>query len=109
MPLCVKATASEIEYFAKDSHANVIVTQPQYLPRLEGLRSAVPEAKIIVLDNEVKGSNTKQHFTMATPNSKDDSLVVYTSGTTGKPKGVMHTHGSVEASIKILVESWGWT
>ncbi len=38
-----------------------------------------------------------------------DALIVYTSGTTGKPKGVVHTHNSIEAQLESLTEAWKWT
>lgn len=37
------------------------------------------------------------------------ALMLYTSGTTGRPKGVVTTHGNLEAQITALVEAWGWT
>jgi acyl-CoA synthetase (AMP-forming)/AMP-acid ligase II len=39
----------------------------------------------------------------------DDALMIYTSGTTNKPKGVVHTHESVSNQVKILLDAWRWT
>ena len=36
-------------------------------------------------------------------------MVVFTSGTTGSPKGVVHTHGSLEAQMTAMHSEWGWT
>jgi malonyl-CoA/methylmalonyl-CoA synthetase len=37
------------------------------------------------------------------------AMILYTSGTTGKPKGVVATHANIAAQIKNLVQAWGWT
>ena len=43
------------------------------------------------------------------PVQSSEALILYTSGTTGSPKGVLLTHANLQAQIKSLVQAWSWS
>jgi malonyl-CoA/methylmalonyl-CoA synthetase len=43
------------------------------------------------------------------PSADSRAMMLYTSGTTGKPKGVVSTHANIRAQITALTDAWGWT
>ncbi|EPY32045.1 long-chain-fatty-acid-CoA ligase [Angomonas deanei] len=43
------------------------------------------------------------------PTKNDDCLMIYTSGTTARPKGAVHTHASVGNMVRVLQDAWEWS
>jgi malonyl-CoA/methylmalonyl-CoA synthetase len=75
--------------------------------RALGLRVLAPVApQDPFADDEV---SHPAHPPWPTLSAERRALMLYTSGTTSRPKGVVLTHGNVEAEITCLIEAWGWS
>jgi malonyl-CoA/methylmalonyl-CoA synthetase len=103
VPIFIDLPANAIEYYVGDSGASIIITDEYRARDIEMLKEKV---NIINLSQLVFNSPLPYQ---SETDFEDDALIIYTSGTTSKPKGVLTTHRILEAQITILVEAWEWT
>lgn len=110
--LNVRYRGTELEHMLGDSGARLVVTVPavgetdlsalyaELRPRLPGLEHVVTDVDDLVGDGPT-----------ATPGDEaapdDPAVLLYTSGTTGTPKGAVLTHGSLLASARAEAEHLG--
>jgi malonyl-CoA/methylmalonyl-CoA synthetase len=103
VPLCTMHPANELAYAIEDSGASIIVAHPQYADILRP-----------IAENLKRRFLTTDEVMTVTPRALPDvspergAMIVYTSGTTSKPKGVLTTHENIAAQINSLIEAWGW-
>ncbi|CAG9320348.1 unnamed protein product [Blepharisma stoltei] len=108
VPLCPQHSLQEMEYMITQSRSSLILCHNQYLPKLQPVGEKL-NIQILPISNfsEIISSSFNDSYRVM---RKDrPAMIVYTSGTTGKPKGVVHTHESIEAQVQALVTSWEWT
>jgi acyl-CoA synthetase (AMP-forming)/AMP-acid ligase II len=92
-------TAAELAHLADDSGAVLAFADPGPA-RLLG---ALPAVGVGDLPEGGAGASG------AVPAAGDAAVLAYTSGTTGRPKGVPLTHGQLAASIRSAMTAWRWT
>jgi long-chain acyl-CoA synthetase len=105
----------EIAYIYQDSGAKVLISSLDFLPKIRAAQVNAPEMKtIILIDSEVPEGTLSLSRLLEESEAREEleetsddeiAVLVYTSGTTGRPKGVIHTHYSLYANAKMGYET----
>ena len=116
VPLNTRLTAHELEYIVRDSGLAVMHYEAEFHETVEALRRACPNVRWVALDQRLHAADLLYREATATlpealwtPVSCDPEDILwllYTSGTTGKPKGVMTPHRMVAWNAYNTVMSW---
>ena len=104
-PVSFRAAPPEMEWLINDSGAAVLFFEPEYADIVAGLRDRIPDVRLYVcIGGKAPDWATDYEAFLATgdpdgPRNRstpdDYSTLFYTSGTTGRPKGVPHRHSGL--------------
>jgi malonyl-CoA/methylmalonyl-CoA synthetase len=114
LPLNTAYQASEIAYFIGNAQPAVVVTTDKNFTWVSRLAFAAGTTHVYTLNDDRTGTLLERaafHPDTHTPapRAADDlAAVLYTSGTTGRSKGALLTHGNLLSNAQVLQRYWGW-
>ncbi|BEP96505.1 malonyl-CoA synthase [Acidovorax sp. A79] len=115
LPLNTAYQSAEIEYFIGNAEPAVVVCSPGNFGWVSKIAFTLGTQHVFTLGDDRTGSlleRAAHHGDSHTPvqRAADDlAAILYTSGTTGRSKGAMLTHGNLLSNAQVLKEYWGWT
>ncbi|MBI4241080.1 MAG: long-chain-fatty-acid--CoA ligase [Candidatus Rokubacteria bacterium] len=124
VPVIFLLGPEEVRLILADSEAKVVITSADMLWKLEPLIGTLPSLKhVILVDGGGEGKmlsfgdlieREADHFATVPRADQDLAVILYTAGTTGRPKGVALSHGNLIANARAAVslyelsrEDWG--
>jgi acyl-CoA synthetase (AMP-forming)/AMP-acid ligase II len=118
-PINYNFTAREMSYIVRDSRGRMIFVEEEYLPRIEAMRAeAGIQQDVVVLSHKPVAGHARLSDILAgqvldagaldaasgDAGIDDPAVIIYTSGTSGNPKGAILTHGNLLADAQAIAE-----
>ncbi len=115
LPLNPAYPSAELRYFLEDSGARLLIADAADQAKLDRLTETLPEHQTTFTivkpqdtgPNWLEDNSARRDYPL--PGDPDQTaMMLYTSGTTSRPKGALITHGNLTANIASLHQAWGW-
>jgi len=103
VPLGVAATHTELEHALADSGASQVIATRQSAGSFTALGDATKRRLLVFEDLDLTAV-----WQLPQIDPARRAMILFTSGTTNKPKGVVSTHANIQAQIELLVAAWEW-
>lgn len=114
LPLNTAYQSGEIEYFIGNAEPAVVVCSSRNFPWVSQIAFKAGTRHVFTLDADRTGSlleraaHCSDQQTPVRKQADDLAAILYTSGTTGRSKGAMLSHGNLLSNAVMLKDYWGW-
>ncbi|MBX2847637.1 MAG: AMP-binding protein [Acidiferrobacterales bacterium] len=114
-PLNTGYRSSELDYFFSNAQPTLIVCDQQSKELIDGLATKYDIPHVLTLNADGQGSLIEQAKlssdspVLVTRDKDDMAALLYSSGTTGVPKGIMLSHGNLLSNTESLIKAWGFS
>ena len=108
VPLNTGYTAAELDYFVSDAEPVLYVGEQHRSDVVSATLQPRDTERLLVLSNGASTSDDLAIPLTAVRATDDLAAILYTSGTTGRSKGAMLSHGNLASNARALSEEWGW-
>jgi len=108
VPLNVASAVNELEHYLSCARVSRLIANDEYQESLQELCDKL-NITLLSVNDVLNNLSTETPAPLPEIDLSRRAMMLFTSGTTNKPKGVVSTHHTIRAQITTLLDAWAWT